>query len=361
MSNHNRERSHMAMSPTEESYFRGLRYLPQTQPRAAVIVRNKDGSEDGPCELLIREQEMPPIDGLAEDLAYGLGLAMRFIGYTFDKLGLSPNDALRIFGLLAEAADERMQSYRKGECGPFTVDVLIAVLLRTCGKLYRNADVDVASGIRGYVASAARMPLELVKHPPIADDMRRACANLIERIPAFHLASDVYDQCERADWVGFRLSVQLLPAAAFLIAVDGATWLQLVDDPTKQAQTQWLLVDAREPIWSMYERVKVRGMDVPTGFENLIGATLNFRSGSYQPMESLNTFLPVGGSFEPSRIDTIQAARIAHAVLSFLLLLRNPRVKRRAHRAHGHWTVSLPGGFTVNDLIGEVLDADQSA
>jgi len=351
----------VALSPTEEAYIRGIRCLPQTQTRGAVVIRNKGGFEDGPCELLIREQEMPPIDGLAEDLAYALGLAMRFIGYSFDKLRLSPSEALRIFGLLAEAADERMQSHWRGECGPFTVDVLIDVLLRTCGALYREADADVARGIRGYVASAGSVPVEIVKRPPIADDMERASASLIERVPTFHLASDAYDQCERADWPGFRLTVQLLPAAAFLIAVDGATWLQLVDDPTKQAQTQWLLVDAREPTWSMYERVKVRGMDIPPGFENLIGATLNFRSGSYQPMESLNTFLPVGGSFVPPRIDSIQAARITHAAFSFLLLLQNPRVKKRAHRAHGHWIVSLPDGFSVNDLIHEVLDTDRSA
>jgi hypothetical protein len=347
--------------PINDPYLRGLNLLPPHEINVPFMVGNSNGQRDGEVELLIREQERPPIDDLDEATRYRLGIAMRFIAYSFEViLGLTGDEALELYGAFVLAVMSRMEEYRGGLRTSFGVNDFIDVLLELSDDKYNASGVDIRLAIEWYVETVLNRTSQ-IGGPPRPLDLEQACNELLGIVPAFHVPSDVYDQCERAEWPPIRAEGRFFPNGAFLIIVDGETWLQFESDPTKQAQTRWMLVDARQRKLLIYESVDFRGMDVPTGANILMGATCDTPTGVHRPIASHAAFLPTEiGGWQPFSMDMAEARRMNHALFSFLTLLKSPRVTVTPHRAHGHWTMDIPVDTAVNELIDEVLDSGES-
>ena len=344
----------------DEPYKRGVYYLPlDLPPGVTVTVKNSvPGLKDGPCELLIREQDMPPIDELDRETRYSIGIAMRFIGYALDMEGQSTDEALRIYGALAEATAAHMERYQRGNCGPFTVRTLVDNLLRITGPLF--AHIDIRAMIDAYIDRArTAKPVPNNRAIPegqveVDEAIQEACNALIGRVPTFHIASTVFDQSEISRWQVVRVEGAFLPCNAFLIAVDGETW-QPVKNALYSAQSEWLLVDARTPVWYLYERAKMRGIGVKANAAQICGVTHNLLTGKSQAIESTSVYLENGGAARPFTWTETEAGRLARVALTFMMLLRNKRVVVDPGRILGHWNVTLPDGWTVDNLIDEVL------
>ena len=345
---------------SDESYKRGVYFLPlDSPPGVTVTVKNTiESLKDGPCELLIREQEMPPIDELDRTTKYTIGVAMRFIGYALDQEHQTPDSTLRIYGALCEAAGGHLEQYYRGERGPFTVSQLVDALLSITGALFEH--VDIRKLIEKYVDHALRMvPIPddrpITAGTAIADeDVIEACSELIGRVPTFHIPSDIFDQCELSKWPVIRLETSLLPHDAFIVAVDGETWLPIKQTPWF-AQSEWIIVDARRPIWYLYEQAKFRGAGVKANAVQISGITFNPANGKSQGLESKSVYVVEDGSPRPTRWPDKEAGRLTRVAVSVMMLLRNRRVAVTPGPILGHWAVTIPNGSTVDDLIDEVL------
>lgn len=347
----------------DEPYKRGLYYLPlDVPPRTTVTVRDTvPGLKDGPCLLLFLEQEMPLIDELDRVTKYAIGIAMRLIAFNFDLKSVAPSAALRIYGELAEAANAVMERYRRGECGPFSVDHLVEALERITGDLF--ADIDIRQQIHAYIHYALTaqpspndgpIPLgEVVADSRITEE----CAALIGRVPTFHIEADVFDQCEVPGWRAAKFTNRILPSDAFLIAVDGETWLP-IQNTFSNAQDDWILVDARRSVWYLYEKVRIRGLDVRSSFAQIVGSTFNTETNQVDSIASTSVFTEDAGSFKPFKWPTKEANRVLQAAITFMFLLTNSRVTVEPTQLVGHWNVRLPPGSTVDELVDEVLEYD---
>jgi hypothetical protein len=346
--------------PPDEPYKRGLYLLLlDLPPGATMTIKNLlPGLRDGPCELLIREQDMPPIDELDRVTKYSIGVAMRYIGYALDAEEQSTDEALRVYGALAEAAGAHMERYGRGDCGPFNVSELIDALLRITGPLF--AHLDIRTIIEAYIEAALTMK-PVVNDLPLHEGYVHAdqaivdaCNALIGRVPTFHIASSVFDQSEVAKWQVVRCDTSLIPCSAFLIAVDDETWLP-VKDALYAAQSEWLLVDARQPLWYLYERVKFRGIGVKANAPQICGVTYDSRIGKSRSIPSTSVYVEDDGSVRPFQWPEKQAGRLATVAFTFMMLLRNERVTVKPARIVGHWEVALPEGRTVDQLVDKVL------
>ncbi len=344
----------------DEPYKRGLYALPLDVPAGVTItIKNSiDGLKDGRCELLIRQQEMPPIDDLVRELRYAHGLAMRFIGFSLDQVDCNTDDALRIYGELAEAADAHMERHRLGECGPFLVDHLIDALLRVTGRLF--ADIDIRSMIEEYVSRVStQTPRPDDRQIPpgsvsVDDSIWDECRALLGNVPTFHIPSHVFDQCETSAWIAVRWDMSMLPCSAFLIAVDGETWLPVKRTPIT-AQSEWLLVDARDPQWYLYERAKFRGVGVKANAAQIAGVTCDTRTGRTHAVPSTSIYVEEAGTVRPATWNDNEASRLVRVAVTFILLLRNERVMLKPGRIIGHWDVVFPDGWSVDQLVDEIL------
>lgn len=345
----------------DEPYRRGTYYLPLDAPVGMTItVRDTvPGPKDGPCLLLLFQQEMPPIDDLDRTTKYSLGVTMRLIGFSLDEQSVEPSAALRIYGELAEAADDHMQRYRLGECGPFSVKHLIDALLRITGPIF--ADLDIRQMVDAYVAHALTMKLHPDVGPLPAGEISAdrtitdACRALIGRVPTFHIPAAVFDQCEMAEWPALKFKSDILPSNAFLIAVDGETWLPIANT-LSSAQDDWVLVDARDLVWYVYEQTRVRGLDVRQNATQIVGSTFDVRTSRCEAIPSTSVFTEEDGVLKPFTWPESEARRAVQIAVSFMLLIRNTRVALEPSRLIGHWNVRLPEGSTVTELITEVLD-----
>jgi len=351
---------------TEEAYRRGLRFIPLYAVNELVIVENSmPGLKDGPCELLFREQEMPPIDELDCRTGYCLGVATRYAGFGLDRKGVSPNDALVIFGKLAEDAATVMEAYRTGGGKPYSLDMFIDSLLRICGNLF--ADIAMREGIHTYVNHALQMQpqagravLKTGIHY-VHSEVEEACDSLMGNVPVYHIPTDIYQQCEISAWGAIRADDRdLFPHEAFMIAVDGETWVRL-EDPTQEASSEWLIVDWRKRPARLYEKWDMRGLGIEPDAAYVLGAVCNPGTGDIRPYESSRYFGPVSGSYQPMTDSPFQANRLVRVALTFLIMLKNEDVKVEPHALKGHWNVAFPPGRTVDEIVDDILGDDQSA
>ncbi len=338
---------------TKEPYFRGLLGLPPRHIDMPFGIRNKYGYVDGQCELAIRKLEMPMIDHLAEETRYRLGAAMRRIAASFDQLYLERDEAINVVGDLFESIAQFMSDDNE-RATQFSVETMLELLLERHSYLYPGRGSFLRRQVHEYVQYMMNGNYE-VAGPPRAWDLEEACKVMLEHAPVIYMASQVYDQCERADWTAYQSDGPMLPAPAFRIAIDGETWLQAENNPLIFQQTDWLIVDARELEWRCYERVRMKGMDIPPKADVTQAAWFDSTTGRYGPIES-QTYLPIEGAYHALMCDQKSAGRMFHVVGSLVLLLQHPHVRLRDRAVGGSCTLELPEGATVDELIHDVLD-----
>ena len=341
-------------------YFRGGHGLPLDLPLCPVYV---DSSACGAYQRFFRSAPSPDIDDLDRDTVYAIGVAMDRCGVVADQRGKPPDQAFDFHGELAETANAHVQAYRDGAAGPLTAGVLIETFCKIAG-FDRETGAAILSETRRIVLNqdellAAFMATRQQRQAPgtvlYADpSIETACVSLLSTVPTYHIESTVYDQCEVAEWPPIEPDPRLFPHPAFAIAVDDQTWPTLVDDPTQQAQTEWLIVDGRESVWCFYERALVRGIGRPNQTQ-VAGATADSKTGQIQCIESTSTFVPVDGEYQRWTFDDIQANRMLCAALSFMLVLQDDQVAVTAQPQANHWNVALPPGQRVNEVIERVL------
>ncbi|HUA09924.1 MAG TPA: hypothetical protein VMA98_11715 [Candidatus Acidoferrales bacterium] len=289
-----------------------------------------------------------------------------------DRHSVGEDDAFEIFSELSEFADEQTQRYLAGESGPLTAASLAETFSRLCAQRFDGPSLRLTQSITEDVSRVLNSQVELQQHfdamiqrqrtskqPRYADpSIQDACEELLDKVPTFHVTSEVYDQCERSAWDIVDLYSRLFPAKTFAIAVDGETWLPITGDPTQQAQTDWLLVDARTPLWRYYERTRLRGIDVPNRVQ-VVGVIHNSETGQSRSVESSNIQVPIAGAYEGWAMDSIQAGRLARVMITFLLLRQHKDVLVTPGSSPLHWNVALPKGRTVDQIVSEVLNQQQ--
>jgi len=177
--------------------------------------------------------------------------------------------------------------------------------------------------------------------------IKAACDSLVGHVPAYHIESRVYDESEVSKWLAIQGDSSLSPDPAFMIVVDDETWPGVAGTPF-QAQTQWLIVDARERLWHLYECTMLRGPGIRAGTTQVGGADFDPRTGLYKPV--------VGSTW---RIE--EAGRLVRVALTFMMMLLDVDVNLSPCATKGHWNVVLPIGLSVDDIIARVLRRDQSA
>lgn len=335
-----------------EPYYRGLLYLPFEELVQPFFVKDVYGIPDGRCELAVRQLEMPPIDSLAPEMRYRIGIAMRYIACSFDAQALTVDQTIRIYGHLAERIAEWMDQHSES-VAEFNIDKLLDIYL----SLRKDLRADYVSWFRkrthAYVNG--RINGSPQKGPsPRAFDIEASCAELLTWAPVLHVQSHTYDQCEVGDWTALRpLSI---PAPAFRLQVDGETWLQSISDPFILQQTEWLLFDLREPLWKCFERVHVRSLN-EAGISNFTnGAWLDATTGGYGPIES-QMYVPVNGTVETLTCSMREAGRMFHVLGSLMYLFAHSKVRIREVQGTNEAVLMLPKNASVNDLIYNVLKA----
>jgi len=335
-----------------EPYYRGLLYLPLEELVQPLFVNDVYGIPDGPCELAVRQLEMPPIDSLAPEMRYRIGLAMRYIACSFDGQGLTVDEAIKIYGYLAERIAGWMDQHSEN-LADFSIDTLLNIYL----SLRKDLPADYVSWFRerthAYVNG--RINGSPQKGPsPRAFDIEASCAELLTCAPVLHVQSHVYDQCEVGDWTALR--TYSVPAPLFRVQVDGETWLQSVSDPFIRQQTEWLLFDLRAPQWKCYERVHARSLNEAATANFTNGAWLDAKTGGYGPIES-QMYVPVNGTVETLTCSMREAGRMFHVLGSLMYLFSNSKVRIREVQGTNEAVLMLPKNASVNDLIYDVLKA----
>src|ERR1700677_3163387 len=86
---------------------------------------------------------MPPIDSLAPEMRYRIGLAMRYIACSFDGQALTVDQTIQIYGHLAERIAEWMDQHSEN-VAEFNIDTLLDIYL----SLRKNLRADYVSWFR---------------------------------------------------------------------------------------------------------------------------------------------------------------------------------------------------------------------
>jgi hypothetical protein len=364
-----------------EPFFRGLSLLPFKDSNQPIHIRNLH-APDGPCELAIRTRtEMPLIDKLDEETRFTIGLATRYIVASFDGvLSLREEVALAMYGQIAEDIADWMDQ-NHNNVSSFTVDTYITLFLKRYGHLYDAAgfpatffasrvhnyvNIFVPALLHGHVAHqgrnislgallADRSPgARSVQIQPRAYDIEAACVELLDTAPVLHVPARVYDECERADWTGFYLNSGIFRIRAFRVQVDGQTWLQSINNPLIQLQTEWLIVDIRESIWKCYERVLMRQLDSGNSGEITYGAWSDSTTSEYGPIET-QTYVPIENEYQSLTCPPEEASRIFHVMASLMILMLHPDVTIPTTDDGLRAKLELPAGRSVNSLISDML------
>jgi hypothetical protein len=335
-----------------EPYHRGLLYLPFEELVQPFFVNDEYGIPDGRCELAIRQLEMPLIDSLAPAMRYRIGIAMRYVAYSFDGQELTVAKAIEIYGHLAERIAKWMDQHSEN-LAEFNIDTLL--------DLYRSVRSDLRADyvswfrerVHAYVNGRINGSPQKGRSPR-AFDIEASCAELLACAPVLHVESHVYDQCEVGDWTALR--TYSVPAPLFRVQVDGETWLQSVSDPFIRQQTEWLLFDLREPQWKCYERVHARSLKEAATGNFTYGAWLDAKTGGYGPIES-QMYVPVNGTVETLTCSMREAGRMFHVLGSLMYLFAHSKVRIREVQGTNEAVLMLPKNASVNDLIYDVLKA----
>ncbi len=338
----------------KEPYYRGLLFLPFNDLEQPFFVNNQHGIPDGPCELAIRELEMPPIDSLAPELRYRIGIAMRYIASSFDVQKLTVAKAIEIYGTLAEGIGDWMDRHSEST-DAFDINTLLDLYLSQRNDL----DPSYVSWFRErtHVYVNGRITATPQRGPsPRAFDIEAMCAELLPWAPVLHVQSHIYDECERGDWTAPPPDLLQLPSPVFRVQVDGETWLQSISDPFIRLQTEWLLIDVTEPRWKCYERVHARSLNGAAIPDVTYGAWLDAKTGHYGPIES-QMYVPVSGALRTLTCDVSESGRMFHVLGTLMILFAHPEVQLREVHGTDDAALELPKGVSVNDLIYDILKA----
>lgn len=369
-----------AKETPNEPFFRGLLLQPFNSNGRTVYINNMN-APDGQCELAIRKAEMPPIDELAEEMRFTVGIATRYIAASLDAvLHLSVAQALTMYGELAEGIGDWMDQHHDN-VSTFDVDALLGIYLRRFGHLYdatgfvaplfasrvhNYVNIFIPPLLHGQIAEenhkgslgalfAGRNPgAKNIYLPPRAYDIEAACADLFEKAHVLRVPAHVYDECERADWTGFYLNSNVFQIRAFRVQVDGQTWLQSISNPLIQLQTEWLIIDIRDQVWKCYERVLSRKLDSGERGEITYGAWTDSKTGEYGPIET-QMYVPINNEYQSLTCPPEEASRIFHVMASLMLLMQHPKVKLKMSINGRRSKLILPKGRSVNSLIADLI------
>ncbi len=350
--------------PFEMAYFHGLYQLPLRAPAVALRI---DRSSVGPCRQLFRNERLP-IAGLDPETVYEVAVTVDRLGLELDRHGVCKDDAALVYSDLVVAVDRHTQRYESLESGPLSAGILARHFAESCARRFDGVTDNLTDGVLHDVSRVVNSQSELEaafqiqlerqetqKQQAYADEsIEASCDELLNNVPTFRILSEVFDQCERSSWDVLNFPLNILPAMAFTIAVDGETWLHLKKDPTRKAQTEWLIVDARTPEWCFYERAKTRGIDQPSKAQ-VVGAMYDIFNKTYRPFESLEIFIPDHSEYKPWALSSRDSSRFLRVAVTFMLLLQGDGVTVYKSAESGHSTVNLPPDKTVDEIISEVL------
>jgi hypothetical protein len=348
-----------------QAYGAGLRGWAFAIPEGTV---NVIGDSSGPNERAMESLSALAVDNLSIREAYRVGRAVHFIGYVLDQENQRTKTGERVHRLLLEASRRRQAAGERYTAEELTSEFLDAFASRLSkdadwlrDRIIAYADTEVAfryadgdlSNLRPPEAEAQRRAMAGYSHPKV-EELEK---HVLPLVPAFHVSGQLYDDLERSSWMTVRGGV-VKTGLAFSIVVDGEHFVPLVDDPDTLARTEYLLVDARLPLWVVCERVRFRDRTSEREAAQTTGLEWNART-SERAMLVADASYEISGSVA-SRRDFAEREqdRMAHVALGFMAVLSHTKVAMKKIASPpergDQFRVELPGSYTVDQIVDDI-------
>lgn len=348
-----------------QAYGAGLRGWACAIPEGTV---NVIGDSSGPNERAMESLSALAVDDLSIREAYRVGRAVHFIGYVLDQENQRTKTGERVHRLLLEASRRRQAAGERYTAEELTSEFLDAFASRLSkdaewlrDRIIAYVDTEVAfrypdddpSILRPPEAEAQRRAMAGYSHPKV-EDLEK---HVLPLVPAFHVSGPLYDDLERSSWTTVRGSV-VKTGLAFSIVVDGEHFVPLVDDPDTFARTEYLLVDARLPLWVICERVRFRDRTSEREAAQTTGLEWNART-SEKTMLIADARYEISGSVASRRdFADREQDRMTHVALGFMAVLSHTKVTMKKIQSPlnrgDHFQVALPRNYSIDRIIEDV-------
>ncbi len=275
----------------------------------------------------------------------------------------------RVHRLLLEKSRQRQAADQPYTAEQLTEDFLYAFAGRLSkdatwlrDHIVRYVDTEVAfrypsddqGDLKERDAESQRRAIAGYSHPKV-EQLEK---DVLPFVPAFHVAGPLYDDLERSSWTTIR-SGAVKTGLAFSIVVDGEHYVPLVDDPETLARTEYLLVDARAPVWIICKRIRFRDRTGEREAVQTTGVEWSVQTGEKTALVADASY-DVRGSVVSRReaYARREQDRMTHVALGFMALLLHTKVamKKIASPPDGgnHFRVELPRNYTVDQIVEDV-------
>lgn len=348
-----------------QAYGAGLRGWACAIPEDTV---NVIGDSSGPNERAMESLPALAVDDLSIREAYRIGRAVHFIGYVLDQENQRTKTGERVHRLLLDASHRRQAAGQRYTAEELTDDFLHAFAGRLSkdgawlrDRIIAYVDTEVAfryadgdlSDLRPPEAEAQRRAMAGYSHPKV-EELER---HVLPLVPAFHVSGPLYDDLERSSWTTVRESV-VKTGVAFSIVVDGEQFVSLVDDPDTFARTEYLLVDARTPLWVICERVRFRNRTTDREAVQTTGLEWNTQTSEKTMLVADASYEMTGSVASRREFAQREQDRMTHVALGFMAVLSHTKVtmtKSPSPPNRGdHFQVELPRSYTIDRVVDDV-------
>ncbi len=348
-----------------EAYAAGVRGWACAIPDMTVHVIS---DSSGPNERKMETLPALAVQQLSIAEAYRIGRTVRFIGFVLDKENQRVKIGERVHRLLHEysrtrhaggvqyTAEELTDDFvdafanRLSKDAPWLHDRILAYADTTV--TFRHSDDD-PSELGPLEAETQRRAMAGYSHPKLEELEQQ----VLPVVPAFHVSGVLYGDLERSSWTTIDRGVAKI-ALGFAIIVDGEHFVPLIGDADTLARTEYLLVDARAPLWIVSERVRMR--DRASSKEAVQTTGFEWNSQTYE-----RTMLTADASYEitgrvVSRRDLTQKEqdRMLHVTLGFMAMLSHTKIaieKLTSPPDRGdRFRVELVGSYTVDQIVDDI-------
>ncbi len=239
---------------------------------------------------------------------------------------------------------------RLSKDAPWLRDRILAYVDTTV--TFRHSDDD-ATELRPLEAETQRRAMAGYSHPKLEELERQ----VLPVVPAFHVSGVLYGELERSSWTTIDRDI-VETALEFAIIVDGEHFVPLIGDADTLARTQYLLVDARAPLWVVSERVRMR--DRVSNQEAVQTTGFEWNSQTYE-----RTVLAADASYEitggvVSRRDLAQKEqdRMLHVALGFMAMLSHTKIAMKEIASPpgrgDQFRVELPGSHSLDQIVDDI-------
>jgi len=347
-----------------EAYAAGVRGWACAIPDMTVHVIS---DSIGPNERKMETLSALAVEQLSIAEAYRIGRTVRFIGFVLDQENQRVKIGERVHRLLHEysrtrhaggvqyTAEELTDDFvdafanRLSKDAPWLRDRILAYVDTTV--TFRHLDDD-PSELGPLEAETQRRAMAGYSHPKLEELEQQ----VLPVVPAFHVSGVLYGDLERSSWTTIDRGV-VETALGFAIIVDGEHFVPLIGDADTLARTEYLLVDARAPLWVVSERVRMR--DRASSKEAVQTTGFEWNSQTYE-----RTMLTADASYEitgrvVSRRDLAQKEqdRMLHVALGFMAMLSHKKIamkKIESPDRGDQFRVELTGSYTVDQIVDDI-------